>query len=78
MSAAREFKTAGELARDALRQTHEERAQIPYVAPREPIRLNVSPAILDVTGSRPSSGIATFLAGAACGALALIAFYFSL
>jgi hypothetical protein len=69
---------ASEAARDALRKTREERARVPYLATREGRRLEVPTSLLDVTGSRPSSGVAFFLAGAVCAALILAALYFSL
>lgn len=67
----------GEAARDALREAVQERAPVRYLATRAPAP-NVSPVLLDVTGSRPSSGWRMFLAGAACAALILAALFFSL
>lgn len=64
----------GERARAALSEPHK---PVRYLAARS-ARANVSPQIVDVTGERPSSGFAHFLAGAACAVLILTALYFSL
>lgn len=71
-------ETVGERARQALTEIRGDRAPTLYLVSREPRRLEVPTSLLDVTGTRPSSGWACFLTGAACAALTLAALYFSI